>query len=173
MEWFSDSYSLELISLDNNKIKYLAKDSFNQFNNLKKLYLNWNLIEKIEPTVFRGRFVLSELGLYDNRLTELNFGGSVKCLLNCTLNLAKNKLMYLPFVYSKDNTKMDSVYLEQNPLKCECLYDILSWGYKTESNVFGLNSEDNLPICINSLFENCSEEYDSYSADIYLRYIRN
>ena len=70
--------------INNNQIKKLESNSFQDSTNLAKMYLISNGIENIEKNTFSGLFFLQYLYLYDNKL---------KCIKNETFNNLVNLIV--------------------------------------------------------------------------------
>ncbi len=66
-----DLKNLEMLFLNNNKIKDLPADAFSAYPNLQALYLQNNMIDNLDSKSFSGLSNIRLLYLYDNFITKL------------------------------------------------------------------------------------------------------
>ena len=90
---------LEELYLDNNKIRYLRKYTFNGMPMLEKLSISSNDLEYIDKLAFFNLTNLKSLNLAVNRITALKVGtfDSFSDNIGIKLNLSSNQLESIPF----------------------------------------------------------------------------
>eukprot|EP00117_Sycon_ciliatum_P037189 scpid56843/ scgid27863/ Leucine-rich repeats and immunoglobulin-like domains protein 3 len=138
---FSHLHSLRSLYLNKNWIKQVKENSFpseisvinlgnnrlsnvgNQFAGLPKLRvlnLYSNRIRMLSPRAFTNMPSLKELSLLDNRLREIAALQFATLASLTTLNLFSNMIQKVHFTALPPRGKLQRLYLQKNPLLCDC-----------------------------------------------------
>lgn len=104
------------LSLNRNKIRYLAINTFFYLHSLRKLFLSENEIQRIQADVFQNQVLLEELYLNDNQLSYLPIGWCESMKMLRYLNLAGNKFALLESVIYSSDLPVQHLHFERNPL---------------------------------------------------------
>ncbi|KAJ0175990.1 hypothetical protein K1T71_008164 [Dendrolimus kikuchii] len=123
--------NLSRLNLRNNKLNMIGNLAFSDLWGLKELMLDNNAIEYVSERAFGGLTQLRKLTLSGNKLTTFyeDILEDIRSLV--VLDLRDNLLETIPYetirpVVENDKSASAAVYLEGNPLSCNCR---LSWIY--------------------------------------------
>ncbi|XP_022826792.1 connectin-like [Spodoptera litura] len=123
--------NLSRLNLRNNKLTMVGNLAFSELWGLKELMLDNNALEYISERAFGGLTQLRKLTLSGNKLTKFyeDILDDIRSLV--ILDLRYNMLEAISYetvrpVVENDKSASTAVYLEGNPLNCNCR---LSWIY--------------------------------------------
>uniref|UniRef100_A0A336MPK0 CSON005026 protein n=1 Tax=Culicoides sonorensis TaxID=179676 RepID=A0A336MPK0_CULSO len=120
---FQSCRKLEVISLENNKIKMIPENAFNGLVALKTLNLAGNRIERVENHWFKEMSKLEQLDLQRNLINFIT-PNIVELLPKLkTLVLFSNKLEGLNFT---ETDQLDEIYVADNPFNCSDVDEMIS-----------------------------------------------
>lgn len=158
---FALSPNLEHLDLSSNKLTLLDSDIFADLKVLKELLLFGNQIAQINPGVLVSFRSLQRLYLSGNKLEDfpswlfLEQGGSRNLSL---LDLSYNRLGKVPVQDLLSLTQKSDIYLQGNPLICECTLLALFeyWMWKQYPPLVDFRRE--YPCGDDSVLTDCSQE---------------
>lgn len=122
-EAFATMSRLAHLDLSSNQLKELNSSIFAGLTELKELLLFGNQISRIDPSALGDLHGLQRLYLSGNRLTNVPLGifsetGGPRNLT--LLDLSDNRLAALPVQALLSLTRHSRIYLQGNPLVCDC-----------------------------------------------------
>ncbi|KAM0679888.1 hypothetical protein GINT2_002060 [Glugoides intestinalis] len=144
---FDDLTNLESLSLQNNNIKELQPNIFNNLQKLEFLYLSKNKLTEFPSCVFDGLVNLKSLGLQNNNIKELqpNLFNNLQKLES--LYLTSNKLTEFPSCVFDGLVNLKSLSLEYNNIK-ELQPNLFNNLQKLESLYLTSNKLTEFPSCV-------------------------
>lgn len=146
--WFKGSPKLDWLNFDYNQIGELQEGAFGNLidgrRKSKKLsiWLSYNNIERIHPQAFKGFGVLGSLWLSHNKVNTLA-GGPLRNLKMESLFLDHNQIVCLGEEDLVGLRGIGEIFLQGNPLNCDCLKGVKSWAKRenVQVNVLGRSVE--------------------------------
>ena len=114
---FKGLTKLEDLSLSNNEIELIARDSFKDLTNLEKLNLAHNKLKFIEPKLFQTLSKPKTVWLIDNEIEALDEHVFDKMVNVKDIYLTNNKLSVIPENLFKNNLKLSSIQLKANQIQ--------------------------------------------------------
>lgn len=134
---FRDLYSLQILSLESNKIELVAEDAFAELKNLHALTLSHNSLKSIEAYHFSGLYVLNKLFLDHNSVNSIH----VRAFENVTnlqdLSINGNDLRSVPAAI-KNLRVLESLDLGKNNISV-----IVNSSFEGLDQLYGLRLVDN------------------------------
>lgn len=123
-EAFAAMPRLVHLDLSSNRLRELNSSTFAGLTELKELLLFGNQISRIDPSAFSDLGGLQRLYLSGNSLTDVPLGllaetGGPRNLT--LLDLSDNRLATVPVQALLSLTRHSRIYLQGNPLVCDCL----------------------------------------------------
>ncbi len=109
--WLSPNDKLVSLGLSNNKL--VSIEGIQNFKNLKYLYLGKNQLQNIEPDIFKTLTKLTDLYLYSNSITNINFLQGCDSLRRISLEL--NNIEDIDLI--GDLIWLETLDISKNPLK--------------------------------------------------------
>lgn len=129
---FQDMYTLQVLSLEHNIIEVLQPNIFKPLSNLHTLHLSYNKLKRVDAHSLNGLFVMNWINFSHNEIEALH----PQALRNCTglqdFFISYNKLKYVPEVLRGMHT-LQTVDLEENLIE-----DIRPTDLEGMSNLYGL-----------------------------------
>lgn len=112
--------AIELLKLDNNRLKYIKHDTFDKFYHLKYLDLSHNQLKYIHSLQFSHNLNMYLLDLTDNSLEYINIGDESNGLLQLLKYFYINRLnCSLSCKFLLELHKKSSQIIMNNDFKCE------------------------------------------------------
>lgn len=145
---FRDLYSLQVLRLEDNSIKYIADNTFTSLNNLQHLSLSNNKLTRIDSNTLSGLYVLSVLSLDSNTIQYID----PEALRNSSnlqdLHLNSNKLYDVPAVLS------DVPHLKTLDLGDNLITEVFNTSFSHMQELVGLRlTENNLTSISKGVFD--------------------
>lgn len=110
----SGNWHLKTLSLRNNRITQIRKESFSSINTVQKLYLGGNYIQDVRCDTFSELTYLQELDLSNNQLQSLS-SGWMRNLMNLKyLDLRSNRFTYVHELSFSSSLSLCAIYLQGN-----------------------------------------------------------
>lgn len=133
-KWFKGSHKVYWIILNNNLIKRIPENAFEQLakNGNRRFALNlWveeNQLEEIHPKAFDGIGTFGSILLSHNKLKELDKTVFKNVKIEENVFLDDNSLTCLSEDAIKNFKGANYVDLSKNPIDCDCVNNIYKWG---------------------------------------------
>ena len=148
-------YGLTRINFSYNKIILSGDDTFQNYTQLKLLYLFGNAISVINRSNFIYLSSLESLYLKNNQITHVPEDTFRDMLKLTYIDLGNNSLTTLSSRAFEYLPNIRYIYMQSNPLHCDCS---LQWMYKVRQE-YGINL--NFPICATPLEHRGESAYSS------------
>lgn len=161
LDAFAETPNLSHLDLSSNQLTVLESGIFAGLKELKELLLFGNQIVQINPGVFVSLRSLQRLYLSGNKLADfpsclyLEQGGPQNLTL---LDLSYNRLLKVPVQNLLSLTQKSDIYLQGNPLICECTLLALLEYWMWKQYLPLVDFRDEYPCRDNFELTDCSQE---------------
>uniref|UniRef100_T2MBW6 Chondroadherin-like protein n=1 Tax=Hydra vulgaris TaxID=6087 RepID=T2MBW6_HYDVU len=109
--------SLNVIYLNNNKLREIKESSFDGYDKIITLDLSGNLLENIPPSVFKKCADLLHLNLRANQIDKINDQSFATLEKLRTLSLSENKISFIPPGSFNSLKSIEVIKLDANKLE--------------------------------------------------------
>ncbi|RZC38497.1 LRR 8 domain containing protein [Asbolus verrucosus] len=133
----SVKYTIKRLILSGNKLERIDPNAFKDVNHLGFVSLKNNSIEKLPLNVFES-VQISTLDLSHNKITQLD--EAFKYVNIDHLDLRHNNMNCLPFDFL-ETSRIYYIYIDGNPLVCECVEMWKEWQQKFYVKIISWNDK--------------------------------